>query len=171
MREALARANVKRSKVRAHVEYVFAQKKGPMDRVDVAGRPRENSGTRPAAPVAARDICCLRPSVLSRRVMCVLARVAIRICRFRKDQADRYVDRAHQYLDVRSRASDPSKPYPRSAQLTGRRSCSRGCWERALLVRSTGGSCCATAILYSVVPRLGAASPQLLFLRPAPQSS
>jgi hypothetical protein len=34
-----------------------------------------------------------------------------------------------------------------------------------------GGSCCATAILYSVVPRLGEASPQLFFLRPAPQSS
>ena len=40
-----------------------------------------------------------------------------------------------------------------------------------MLIRSTGGSCCATAILYSVVPRLGEASPQLLFLRLAPQSS
>jgi hypothetical protein len=34
-----------------------------------------------------------------------------------------------------------------------------------------GGSCGATAILYSVVPRFGEASPQLFFLRPAPQSS
>ena len=55
--------------------------------------------------------------------------------------------------------------------LTGRRSCSRDCWERALPVRSMGGLCCATVILYSVAPRLGAASPQLSFSRPAPQSS
>ena len=53
----------------------------------------------------------------------------------------------------------------------GRPSCSRGYSELALLIRSTGGSCGAITILYSVVPRLGEASPQLFFLRPAPQSS
>jgi hypothetical protein len=56
-----------------------------------------------------------------------------------------------------------------SAQLTGRQSCSRGDSELALLIRSTERSCGATAILYSVVPRLGGASPQRFFLRPAPQ--
>ena len=38
-------------------------------------------------------------------------------------------------------------------------------------LRIEAEACCATAILYSVVPRLGEASPQLFFLRPAPQSS
>ena len=45
------------------------------------------------------------------------------------------------------------------------------CWECALHARSIGGLCCATVMLYSLVPRLGVASPQLSFSRPAPQSS
>ncbi len=57
-----------------------------------------------------------------------------------------------------------------AAPLTGRLSCSRACWVRALLVRSTGGSCCATVILCWVLPRRGAASLQLFFSRPASPS-
>jgi hypothetical protein len=40
---------------------------------------------------------------------------------------------------------------------TGRRSRPRDCWVRASPVRSTGELCCATVILYWVVPKLGVA--------------
>jgi hypothetical protein len=87
-----------------------------------------------------------------------------------KTGADRYVDRAHQNL-----MSAHALAILQSLILISAANGAPVLFARLLGARfahpSDGGSCCATAILYSVVPRLGEASPQLFFLRPAPQSS
>jgi hypothetical protein len=100
----------------------------------------------------------------------MLARTAIQICRFHKDRADRYVDGAiNIWMSAHALAMLQSLILISAAN--GAPLLLARLVERALLIQSTGGWCCVRAILYSVVPRLGEASPQLFFLPPVPQSS
>src|SRR5271155_5299010 len=87
---------------------------------------------------AARDIRGLQPNAFCRRVSHKAARNRERTWRFRKDwgRTDTLTEPIKIWMSAHALAI--LQALSSSAQLTGRQSCSRGYWERALLIRATG---------------------------------